>query len=221
MVIVVPAFAEGDRRDECVITRIVTRFKSAAAPQMRCRIDQPSKMPADRDSHNDRPDDHRPSANREQDTRESQRRNVVVLIEKPEIRILHQIGRIFLHRRLRLTLGRAAKYPADVRPIGSVTRAVRIFVAIGKGVMNTVRRDPSNRARLQTERSTRRQKAHHPGRCRKTAMRQKPVIGNADAPARCDPPANKSRNGVLPAKGEQCRHCNNMERRYKKYRVPI
>ena len=172
VMVIVPAFAPGDGGNQCIVSRIVTQIKTAAAPDMRYRIDHPGKVPAYGDTKNDRPHDHCPTANCEQSSSQYERRDVIIVIQKPQIRIFHQVGRITLFCRLRLILRGSLKYPAHMRPPNALLRAVRIFVRVGESVVQTVRRHPSDRAGLQTERAAGREKTHHPFGRRKSAMRQ-------------------------------------------------
>ena len=153
---------------------------------------------------------------------QNERGHIIIIIKKPEVRVLHQVRRISLPYGLGLVLSRSLKYPAHVRPPKTmVTRAVRIFVRVGKGVMQTVRRNPCDRPRLQTERAARRQETHHPFRRRKTAMRQKTMISNADTPTRGDPPADECGQCILPAECKKSRDCHDVKQCHENYRVPI
>ena len=64
VMIVVPAFAERQPRDKPVVRRIVFRRKRALAGVMRQRIDEPGRVPADDDAHENAPQNHSPTAER-------------------------------------------------------------------------------------------------------------------------------------------------------------
>ena len=55
VVVVVPAFAKGQERHPPVVGRIVARLKTAVAPRMRGRINQPGSMKRDGGSQEDAP----------------------------------------------------------------------------------------------------------------------------------------------------------------------
>ncbi len=60
--VVVPAFAERQNGDKPVVCRIVRRVKRSRAENVRQRIDEPGRMPADDDAHENAPQNHRPAA---------------------------------------------------------------------------------------------------------------------------------------------------------------
>ena len=62
VVIVVPAFAEGDQRDPPVIAGIVARVEAARAPHVRDGVDQPGGVQADDDAQADAPQHQRKAA---------------------------------------------------------------------------------------------------------------------------------------------------------------
>ena len=221
VVVVVPAFAPCQGGYQSVVSRIVACLETSRAPQVRRRVYQPRKVPADDRSKENRPQHHRQAADRKQGDRRDDGRYPVVFIKSDLERVLHQVGRIPAHGRRRIVLCGAAEYPAHVRPVSAVERAVRVVVGFGERVMQPVCRDPCHRARLDGERSDNAQKSLEPTRSFETAMRQKAVITDADADAAGQPPHNERGRQILPAEGKQGTYCQCMKNGDTDHRRPI
>lgn len=146
MVVIVPAFAPGDRGDQAVVSRIVACLEPARSPQMSCGINQPRKVPADDGFQEYAPQDHRPAADREQGSGDDDGRDPVIFIDPLVKTIVCKIGAIPLHIGPRLILRFPTHYPAHVRPICAKTRAVRIAFGFGECMMDAVGRNPRERA---------------------------------------------------------------------------
>ena len=58
VMIVVPAFAERQKRDKPVVSRIVLRFKRTFSENMGERIDKPGRVPTDHDAQKNAPQNH-------------------------------------------------------------------------------------------------------------------------------------------------------------------
>jgi hypothetical protein len=96
--------------------------------------------------------------------------------------------------------------PTHVRPESTITRRVRIAFHVSILVMDPVRRDPEKRAAFQRQRGAEGDEIFEPFIGLETAMREQPVIGNADSQAAGDPPQKQSDEKGLPGKHEK--RCN-------------
>jgi hypothetical protein len=71
-------------------------------------------------------------------------------------------------------------------------------------VVDTVRRNPAERARLECQRAENAQCVFKPLRHLESAVRQQSVIAKADAEAARHPPKNGSGKKICPAKRKKC-----------------
>ena len=85
--------------------------------------------------------------------------------------IFRHIRRVPLNRRFVVFLRSSLHNPADMRPIRTVARRVRIVFGVGVRVVQTVRGHPFDRARLNRERAAKRQKIFKPFRSLKAPVR--------------------------------------------------
>ncbi len=136
VVIVVPAFAEGDGGDPPIVARIVTGVEAAAAPHVRGGINEPGGMQTEHDADEGAPEDQRDgadaghAANGEQDRSGDDERHPVVIVQ-PQIELfLGKIWRVFAHARRVGVVCFAEQEPADVCPPGTIPRRVRIAFLI-------------------------------------------------------------------------------------------
>ena len=120
VVVVVPAFAEGDHGDPPVVARIVPGVEAALAPQVRGGVDQPRGVPAEYDAHKNRPQHQRPPADGQTDQRHGDRRDPVIVVQPHIIRLPRQIRRVFRHGARVVVHGLTPDEPADVRPESAV-----------------------------------------------------------------------------------------------------
>src|SRR5579859_7777564 len=93
--------------------------------------------------------------------------------------------------------------PAHVRPEAAIARRMRIAFHVSILVMDAMRRYPEKRAAFQRQRSAEGNEIFEPLVSLETAMREQPVIRNADAQAAGDPPQQQRDEKSLPGKHEK------------------
>src|ERR1044071_7646159 len=111
--------------------------------------------------------------------------------------------------------------PSHVRPPFTVDWRVGITFFVGKLMVNTMRRDPENRATLKCEGPADRQRVLDPFRRLVSTMRQQPVISHSDSQAAGDPPQYRDCNECFPTEKEKCGERADMERHHESGCYPI
>src|SRR5215210_7745944 len=111
--------------------------------------------------------------------------------------------------------------PAHVRPPEPVAWRMRIAIAFGVGVMNAMRRHPGHGTAFYCQCSAQSQTILYPLRRFETAMRQQPVIANADAQAARYPPQKGRNDERRPAKIEERRNRAHMKRDQEQRHAPV
>src|SRR5690606_26657492 len=94
VMVIMPAFAPRDRGDKAVIAGCVARFESPFAPQMRRRINQPCRMPADNHAEKYRPQDHRETTDSEKNDTCDDGCYPIIFIEPNLERIFYEVRRV-------------------------------------------------------------------------------------------------------------------------------
>ncbi len=206
MVIVVPAFAEGEQSHPPAIRRKIAGLKAPRTDHVRGRIDQPRRMKTEDGAEEDPPHDKGHSSDGEKHNAKHDHGHVMVFRD-PDVKfVLGQIGNVMCQR-LRVVVHRfAGEYPAHVRPPGAVDRRVRIAFLVGMLVVNAVRRYPEYRPAFESKRGTDRQQILDPFGSLVPPVSQQPVVRHAD-PRAARHPVQKERNEkCLPGEEEQRRH---------------
>src|SRR5580698_1137608 len=92
MVIIVPAFAEGDQSHPPVVARVVARSEATSAPHVSGGVDQPRGVESKDDTEETSPEQEGESADQVQDDGECHVRYPVIVVEPDVETILRQIG---------------------------------------------------------------------------------------------------------------------------------
>ena len=93
--------------------------------------------------------------------------------------------------------------PAHVRPEAAIARRVRIAFHVSILVMDAMRRYPEKRSAFQRQRGAEGDEIFEPLISLEAAMREQPVISNADAQAAGNPPQKQRDEKSLPGKHEK------------------
>src|SRR2546423_7785194 len=183
VVVVVPALAERHQGDEQVVRRVVRGLEPARPPDVRRRVDQPSRVQSDDRAQEDAPEEDRPAAeDEERDPEQDEREEVPA--RNPDVEAtLEQVGRVALDGCAFVLLRRPLQNPADVRPPRPVARAVRVGGRVRMRVVNPVRRDPLDGPAFERQRGAERQEILDPLRRLVAVVRQQPVVAHAYAEA--------------------------------------
>jgi hypothetical protein len=116
VMVVVPALAGGQQGHPPVVPGIIARGESAAAPQVRYRVDQPGRVEANDDPEADTLQQKRNTTEGEKQERQHQHGNPMIVVQ-PEIEaVLGQIGRVLGQQRGITQFALANQKPADVSP---------------------------------------------------------------------------------------------------------
>src|SRR4030095_11946282 len=111
---------------------------------MRSRIDQPGRMQGKRQSQENSPEHHGPTAEAKENQAEQQKGDIVKAI-KPDVKaVLRQVRSVALDSGLVISLRPPVQNPANVRPPAAIAGRVRIAIAIGVGMMNPMRDHPGD-----------------------------------------------------------------------------
>lgn len=94
VMVVVPSFAEGQERHPVTVARVLARRESLFAPEVRRRIDQPSRMQSDSDAQENSPHQHPPPAEIEEREADNNQWHIEETVEPDVKAILHQIRRV-------------------------------------------------------------------------------------------------------------------------------
>ena len=182
VMIIVPAFAEGQQCDPPVVAGIIGGFKTARTPQVRGRINEPCAMETCANAQRASPKQHRPTANQEQDYAGKGEWEPVPGGEPAVNRIAEQVRSKMAHRCGIAVLTVSGKDPAHMRPPCAVTGRVRVTRFVRFLVMDAVRGNPENGTALECHGSTKGEKVfkplwHHVG-----AVSMQAVVAQPDAP---------------------------------------
>ena len=112
MMVVVPAFTEGQQRQEPVVLAGVGRLIAARAEQMRKRIDREGVVPQQHGAQAERPDEQVPSANQPDHRPQRNGRNHVIFIQPAQLGEFREIADVIEAR----VVVFIRHDPADVRP---------------------------------------------------------------------------------------------------------
>ena len=187
MVVVVPAFAVGQRGDPPVVPRPLAGLVGLVAPNVRRRIDQPGAVPADDDPHENSPDDKRPPAG----GKEEEPQDRLLEPVRPADEAMHRVGGKL--RGIAPVLGGVVEYlvigqePEQVRPPETPVGAVRVLRPVGKGVVHAVSGHPFHRPALGRQCAADGQEVLQPFRRLEAPVRQQTVVAEGDAQADRDP----------------------------------
>src|SRR5947209_2630561 len=206
VVVVVPPFAERHQGDEQVIGRVVGGLEPPRPPHVRRRVDEPRRVQPNDGAQEDAPQEDRPAAeDKQRDSQRDEREKVPA--RNPDLEAIpEQVGRVTLDCGAVVLLRRPRENPADVRPPGSVARAVRVGGNVRVRVMNPVGRDPLDRPALQRQRGADRENILDPLRRLVAAVRQQPVVAHADAEASGHPEDDEGNDQRRPREHEERGH---------------
>ena len=118
--VVVPALARSHERNPPVVSGIISGSEPAATPDVRGRIDQPSRVETDDYPEADTPQQERNTARGEKKQCKHDQGNPMVGVQPHVEAVFRQIGRIFGHPSGIAVLALSNKKPADVSPPAAV-----------------------------------------------------------------------------------------------------
>ena len=143
--VVVPAFAEREDGKQPVVAARVGGFIAARTEQVCERIDGEGVMPEQHSAEAERPDKHRPSADKPQHRAKHRRRHYVIFVQPAQFREFRKIADV-IHARVVVFVG---ENPADVRPEKAEQRGrVQIQFLVGIAVMVAMMGRPPQHALL-------------------------------------------------------------------------
>lgn len=197
MVVVVPAFAIGYEGNPPAVTRLIIRLKGFVAELVRRTVNKPGAVEHCDDAHEDSPDHKRPAAKgKQQQTEGNLHENEVLLtnvVERVVVDILRHTGDIFIRRHF-------LEEPADVAPPEAFVRIMGIEMGIRVLMVLTVQADPTDRARLTTQRAAEYQEVFQPFRHLETSVADEAVPAEGDADSTGNPVKKDSDTYRCPAK---------------------
>ena len=203
VVVVVPAFAECQQRHPPRVLRVVLGGEAAVSPHVGGRVDEPRGVQADDHAQEDRPVDHRPAADGEQDQSHGGQRNPVIRGQPLVEGVAAEVRRVARHDGRVVVLRVAEHHPAQVRPEAAHAGRVRVERLVGMLVMLPVDGHPEHRAALERQRAADGQEIFEQLRCLEPAVRVQPVIAHADAETDGHPVKGRGDHQVGPAELEQ------------------
>jgi hypothetical protein len=221
VVVVVPAFAEGEDGDPEAVARIIGGVKAPRAPQMRCRIHEPGEVQPQGHAQEDGPQGDLPAEYR-QDQQARYRQGYPVPFADPDMEaVVHQVAGVGSELFGGSVHGFAARDPAHVRPPFAVARRMRIARLVGMAMMDAVRPDPEDRSAFERHRGEDGEQVFHPFRCLVGPMGEQAVVAHPDAEAACDPPQNQRQDETLPAEGKERGDGADVERHEEEVSDPV
>ncbi len=221
MVVVVPAFAEGQERDPEAVARIVCGVKAPRAPQMSRRIHQPGEVQPQCHAQKDGPQGHLPTQY-SQDQEARNRQGYPVPAADPDMEaVIHQVPSIGctlfgspVHRF-------AAGDPTHVRPPFAVARRMRIARLVRVSMVEAMNRNPEDGTALERHCAENSEQVFQPLRGLVRSMGQQAVVSHPNAEAASDPPQEQRQDETFPAEEEEGCNSANMKHQEDKPREPV
>jgi hypothetical protein len=203
VVVVVPAFAEGEEGDPEAVAGGVGGVEATRAPHVGGGVDEPGGVEAEDGAEEDSPEEIRPSAECEKSEAEDGDGQPVPLAD-PDVELVfaeigdvgEKIGGVVVH-------GGAGEEPAHVGPEAAFAGGVRVTCLVGVLVMHAVGGYPEDRTALQGECAADGEEILHPLRSFVTAMGEEAMVAHTDAEASGDPPEKDGDEEGLPMKHEE------------------
>jgi hypothetical protein len=203
VVVVVPAFAEGEKCDPEAVAGGVRCGEAARTPHVGCRVDQPGGVQADDGAQEDAPEYAGPSSDEVEDYREDGVGHPVPAADPDVELVLAQFGnegekfvRVGVH-------GAAGDEPAHVGPEAAVVGRVRVACLVGVLVMHAVDGYPEDGAALHGEGGADGEEVLHPLGSFVSAVGEQAVVSHADAESAGDPPEREGDEEGFPGEEEQ------------------
>src|SRR5580698_8732109 len=187
VVVVVPAFAAGENGDPEAVAGIIAGFKTAAAPKVGGRVDQPGGMQAEGNAKEDAPKDHLdaahdavvdPGAEAHEDDSTGDEGKPVVLAHPDMEAVAGEIGNVAGQSRCLGVHGLAEDHPANVSPPGAFFRSVRVAGMVAVLVMDAVYGNPEDRSALKRERGADGEQVLDPLGSLEAAMREQAMVAD-------------------------------------------
>jgi hypothetical protein len=163
VVVVVPAFAAGEKSDPPVIAGVVLSLEAALAPEVGGGVDEPSGVEADGDAEEGSPEDHAHCADDvmagtgngcakdELEDASDDQGNIVVFAEPDVDGVLGEVGGVTAEQGGFGVKGATGEDPAGVGPPGAVVRSVGIAFLIGVLMMDAMGGYPEDGTALEGE----------------------------------------------------------------------
>jgi len=196
MVVVVPPFAQRQKRQQPVVAARVRCLVAPSPKQMRERIDSGRIMPNQHGAKTESPNKQRPSANQKNNRGEHHRRHMMIFVQPAQFGIFREVADVFERRNV-IFIG---DEPSYVRPKKSEERGrMHVQILVRVPVMMPVMSRPPQHALLRgSHRQKRDHELKHPARLVR-AVREIAVIprGNEKHSHRAKPQAYRK---IRPAK---------------------
>ena len=189
VVVVVPALAERDEREERIVAAVVVRVVAAPSPAMRERVDRDGGVEQHDGRHEEAPDEHlrrarpelgmvalQPAAPQEQRRRERDRHEHVEAIEQAQLGEALEVA----HARAVGAEAGAREEPAHVAAQEARARRMRIVLGVGVAMVVAVVRGPPERSALHAARADHAEHELHDARRAERAVREVAVVERGD-----------------------------------------
>ena len=216
MVVIVPAFAEAERRDPPAVAGVVSRLEAPRAPHVRRRIHEPRRVQSDGGPQEHAPQHPVPAPEREQHEAERRQGNPMIFADPDVERIASEVGCVFRGDDVVVVQRVAEEDPPHVRPEPAVLRRMRIEVGVGMLMMFAMGRDPEQRAAFECERRADGEEIFDGFRRFIRPVREQPVIGHADAERERNVIRNTENGEPGPCELKERPHRADVEKRHEK-----
>ncbi len=200
--VVVPALAGGEQCNPPIVPGIITGGKSARAPHVCNRVDQPGRVETDNDPEADAPEHVWNTADREKEESKDDQGNPMIGVQPDIEAIFGQVWRVLGHQWSIAVFALSDKKPAEVSPPAAITGRVRIAGLIGFLVMDSMGRNPEDRSALERQRATNGKEILKSQRDLIRPMRVQPMVAHADAKASSHPVEKNGGRTSIPAEHE-------------------
>jgi hypothetical protein len=191
MMVVMPAFAEGDQREQKIVSAVVFGFESPGSPEVSEGIYRERAMPEHNSGQHESPHEDLEATDCIHRGPEQDRRNPVVSIQQSQFGILLKV----LHEAGIIGIGGLGYQPSHMRPPESLTRGrMGIRTRVGIPVMCSMMRSPPEDAFLRTRLGQEAQEELADAPQLKRSVAEVPVIPGGDGEHAnrigCDEPAD-------------------------------
>jgi hypothetical protein len=204
VVVVVPAFAEGEQSDPHAIAGGVAGREPSRTPHVCSGVYEPGAVETDDGAEEDAPEEIGPSTEDKKGDAEGRNRDPMPTADPDVEFIFAEVGDVGIEFGRTAVLGLAGKEPADVGPEGSIAGRVRVAFFVGVLMMLAVSGNPEDRSAFESERGADGEEVLHPPRCFVAAMSEEAMVAHADAEASGEPAQEQGEEERLPTEHEEC-----------------
>ena len=221
VMVVVPAFAEGEKGDPPIIAGIVAGLEAAAAPHMRGGVDKPGGVESEDDAYADAPQEERPSTPGVEQGGEDDVGDPVIVVKPDIVGGFGEVGGVLPHFEGVVVIACAENDPAGMGPPGSIAGGVGIAGAIGALMVDAVGSDPGDGSAFERERATESEEVFQKPRHFIGAMGVEAMVSETDAEADGNPIEHEGEGEGAPAKAEQRCESSDVKKRHDASYGPI